>query len=97
MQSVSVAYAKDKLPSLLHLVEQGENIQITRHGKTVAVITCPGGASVAADAPSPFERAYRAFRARIESDNGYSEKDWNDYFNIPRAVEMDLRHGEDFT
>ena len=36
MQSVSVAVAKDRLPYYLHLVEQGEVVQITRHGKPIA-------------------------------------------------------------
>ena len=97
MQSVSVAYAKDNLPSLLHLVEQGENIQITRHGKAVAVITGAGTGKTEWDVTSPFESAYRSFRARIESDAAYTEEDWNGYFNIPREVEMDIRHQEDFT
>lgn len=39
MISVSVGEAKNKLTYFLHLVEDnGESIQITRHGKTVAVI-----------------------------------------------------------
>ena len=97
MQNVSVAYAKDNLPSLLHLVEQGENIRITRHGKAVAVITSEGAGSLVGNTSSPFETAYHRFRALVEADAGYTEEDWNGYFNIPRAVEMDLRHGEDFT
>ncbi len=96
MQSVSVAYAKDRLPSLLHLVEQGEDVEITRHGKAVAVITSVGRVS-AQDVPSPLELTYRSFRQQIESDDDYTEEDWNGYFNIHRAVETGLRHEEDFT
>jgi prevent-host-death family protein len=96
VQSVSVAYAKDKLPSLLHLVEQGENIEITRHGKTVAVITGAVSGTTTENSASPFETAYRRFRALVEADGSYTEEDWNDCFNIPRAVEMNLRHEEDF-
>ena len=96
MQSVSVAYAKDKLPSLLHLVEQGENVEITRHGKTVAVITSSGSGPSTGNTLSPFEKAYFRFREQIESDESYTEEDWNNCFNIPRVVEMGLRHEEDF-
>jgi len=95
--NVSVAYAKDNLPSLLHLVEQGENIRITRHGKAVAVITSEGAGSLMGNTSSPFETAYRRFRALVEADADFTEEAWKECFNIPRTVEMDLRHGEDFT
>ncbi|MCR4822879.1 MAG: type II toxin-antitoxin system prevent-host-death family antitoxin, partial [Treponema sp.] len=36
MISVSVGEAKNRLPFFLHLVESGEEVQITRHGKNVA-------------------------------------------------------------
>ena len=38
---VSVAEAKNRLPELIHAVEQGETVVITRHGKPVAQITPP--------------------------------------------------------
>ncbi len=37
-RKVSIAEAKGKLPSIVHEVEQGSRIEITRHGKSVAVI-----------------------------------------------------------
>jgi prevent-host-death family protein len=36
---VSIAAAKNRLPELIRLVEDGEDIVITRHGKPVARIT----------------------------------------------------------
>jgi|GEM_PF-4969446 len=39
MISILVGVAKNKLPYYLHFVEEkDENIQVTRHGKTVAII-----------------------------------------------------------
>ena len=76
MQSVPVAVAKDRLPYYLHLAEQGEVIEITRHGRPVAVLTRSAG-SVAAEEPSGFERAYMSFRSRLEQDASWSENDWN--------------------
>jgi prevent-host-death family protein len=35
---VSVAEAKNRLPELIHAVEEGEKVVITRHGKPVAQI-----------------------------------------------------------
>lgn len=43
---------------------------------------------------SPIEKAYLRFREQIESDESYTEEVWNECFNIPRAVEMGLRHEE---
>ena len=35
---VSVAEARNRLPELIHAVEEGEKVVITRHGKPVAQI-----------------------------------------------------------
>ena len=37
-RSVSVAEAKNKLPSILREVEEGSVVQITRYGKAVAIV-----------------------------------------------------------
>ena len=95
MQSVSVAVAKDRLPALLHLVEQGEEIEITRRGHPIAVIT-QWLSEPAPRGPSAFEIAFSKFREQIESDTDYSDEDWNEYFNIPREIQLGLRHEEDF-
>ena len=41
-RKVSVAEAKGKLPSIVHEVEQGSRVEITRHGKSVAVMVPTG-------------------------------------------------------
>jgi len=38
---VSVAEAKRRLPELIHAMEEGEKIVITRHGKPVAQLAPP--------------------------------------------------------
>ncbi len=38
MSEATISYLKNHLPECVHNVEQGEDIQITRHGKPVAVI-----------------------------------------------------------
>jgi len=38
---VSIAVAKNRLPELIHAMEEGENIVITRHGKPVAQLAPP--------------------------------------------------------
>ena len=38
MIAVSVGEAKNRLPYFLRLVEKGETVEVTRHGKSVAFI-----------------------------------------------------------
>lgn len=60
---VSVAEAKRRLPELIHAMEAGEKIVITRHGKPVAEI-----------APPPRERRkvkWGAMRDRIQLKPGW--------------------------
>ncbi|MBR6583283.1 MAG: type II toxin-antitoxin system prevent-host-death family antitoxin [Treponema sp.] len=38
MQSIPIFEAKNKLPLYIHMVEQGESFEITRHGKPVAYL-----------------------------------------------------------
>jgi prevent-host-death family protein len=78
MKEVGTFEAKNHLSALLELVEQGEDILITRHGKPVARLVPPEGAyrkheaeqaaariraRAAALQPSPFDWAeWKAFR-----------------------------------
>jgi antitoxin Phd len=41
-RKVSVAEAKNNLPSIIHEVEQGSKVEITRHGKSVVVVVATG-------------------------------------------------------
>ncbi len=96
MQSVSVAVAKDRLPYFLHLVEHGETVQVTRHGKPIAVITQTIGGSKEEE-PTNFDIAYEKFRKQLNDENlGLTETEWEEYFNIPREIQPGLRHEEDF-
>ena len=96
MQSVSVATAKDKLPYLLHLVEQGEQVEITRHTKPIAVITrC--SESFNQPEPTNFDIAYANFRRMVEQDDDwFSNEEIDQIFNVPREIQFGLRHEEDF-
>lgn len=38
MSEATISHLKNHLPEIVHNVEKGEDIQITRHGKPVAVI-----------------------------------------------------------
>ena len=43
MVTVGAYEAKTRLPELLRMVEAGERVTITRHGRPVALITAPAG------------------------------------------------------
>ena len=38
VKQFSIAEAKGKLPAIIHSVEEGPSVQLTRHGKPVAVL-----------------------------------------------------------
>ena len=41
-RKVSVAEAKNNLPSIIHEVESGTYVEITRHGKSVVIVIATG-------------------------------------------------------
>ncbi len=50
MKTYTVSEAREHLADVLDAVEQGEEVEITKHGETVAVVTPP---HVKAAAPPP--------------------------------------------
>jgi antitoxin (DNA-binding transcriptional repressor) of toxin-antitoxin stability system len=71
---VSIAEAKERLPELIHAVEEGENVVITRDGKPVAQIALP--------APLPERRKVRfdTMRGRIHLKPGWDDPIDEDQF-----------------
>lgn len=58
---------KNKLSTFVNLAEQGERIEITRHGKTAAVLVNADSVSSNEEiTSSPFYKAYMNFRKKIE-------------------------------
>lgn len=45
MVTVGSYEAKTRLPELLRMVEAGERVMITRHGRPIALLTAPSGVS----------------------------------------------------
>jgi prevent-host-death family protein len=58
MQSVPINEAKTRLSALIHAVEQGEDVVLTRHGKPVVRLVAE-----TAEGPSQAEREKRAAQA----------------------------------
>jgi prevent-host-death family protein len=94
MRQVSVGEAKNKLPYFLHLVENGESIQITRHGKMVAFLN-----SAEQNEAFSKKKRYLDFVASWRSKNAswlLSDTEAEEIFARDRQIESDVRHPEDF-
>lgn len=70
MSQVSIAEAKNALTRLIHQVERGEAIHITRHGKPVAVLLSKEAYErlIAQEQQRDFWQAMEAWRAQESFD-----------------------------
>ena len=64
----SIADAKNKLPSIIHQVEKGPCIKLTRRGKPVAVLLSIGEFERLSISNTGFWNALVSFRQRINSE-----------------------------
>ena len=94
MRQVSVGEAKNKLPYFLHLVEKGEQIQITRHGKMVAFINGVEQNEIVSK-KKKFLDSVQNWRAK-NAEWLLNDSEANDIFTRSRRIEKDVRHPEDF-
>ena len=65
----SIAEAKNHLPSLVHEVERGVTVELTRRGKAVAVILSKGDYSRLQSGGAGFWEALKAFRRKVPLKN----------------------------
>ena len=96
MLKVSVGDAKNKLPYYLHLVEEkDEEIQITRHGKTVAFIN---GKEMLGKAVKreKFLSGINSWREK-NADWLLNSEDADNIFNRVKDNDFSVRHPEDFS
>ncbi len=68
-KQISIAEAKNKLPSLVHEVENGPPAVLTRHGKKVAVLLSITEYDRLRPAKKGFWSALTAWRKDIENEN----------------------------
>jgi len=81
-RKVSIADARNHLTVLIHDVERGKKVELTRRGKRVAVlVSCDEYDRLRATRPS-LDQALQAWRARLPADfEGFSDDDvrsWRD-------------------
>lgn len=92
MVSVSVGEAKNRLTQLLHLVDEGQEVQVTRHGKVVAYIN---GESPVADRRAAFLQGIQSWRKTY--GDLFEEEEIEKIFKPDFIQNEDgVRHQEDF-
>jgi antitoxin Phd len=64
----TIAEAKNKLPSIVHSVEQGVPVKLTRHGRPVAVLLSIDQFDRLSRKREGYWRALRSFRKRLEKE-----------------------------
>jgi prevent-host-death family protein len=62
----SIAEAKDQLPSLVHEVEKGVTVELTRRGKPVAVVLSRGDYVRLKQGSADFWQALERFRTQVD-------------------------------
>jgi prevent-host-death family protein len=67
-KQVSIAEARDRFTQLLHEVEGGERVEVTRRGRPVAVIVAAGDYERLAQGRRSFSEAYRAWREKYRAE-----------------------------
>jgi len=75
----SIAEAKNKLPSIIHQVEEGPSVELTRRGKPVVVLLSISEFERLNISNSGFWDSLMSFRKMITSDQlAFSDQDFED-------------------
>ena len=96
MNSVAVKEAKNNFTHLLHLVENGEPVQISRHGKAVAVLASVSSFNEA-NQNSAFAESLLAWRSKsasVLSNSEFSNSEIEKIFMAERKIENLTRADE---
>ncbi len=73
-RKVSIAEARNHLTVLVHDVERGKNVELTRRGKRVAVLVSYDEYDKLKKARPPLDQALRAWRAKLPANfEGFSD------------------------
>jgi prevent-host-death family protein len=81
-RKVSIAEARNHLTTLIHEVERGKKVELTRRGKRVAVLVSSDEYDRLRSARLMPDQALQAWRARLPADfEGFSDEEvrsWRD-------------------
>ena len=75
----SIAEAKSKLPAIIHSVEDGQSVKLTRHGKPVAVLVSIHEYEYLSKNKIGFWKALSEFRSNLKlEDISITDADFED-------------------
>ncbi len=72
----------DRFTQLVHQVEEGTTVEVTRHGQRVAVILSAEEYDRLANSKQGFGEAVLAWRKRYDVDNWGDDVDIDEIFNV---------------
>ena len=75
MPEATISFLKNHLPEIVHEVENGQDIQITRHGKPVAVIVSQERYSSAFSSEKGIFSAYQRWRSIHPEASGFTDEE----------------------
>ena len=91
-EQYTIAEAKNKLPSIVHAVEQGAPVKLTRHGRPVAVLLSIDQYDRLSRKREGYWRALSSFRELMEKENVFiSDEDFEWLRDDSRGREVDLK------
>ena len=96
----SIAEAKSKLPSLIHSVEEGPSVKLTRHGRPVAVLVSIREYERLNQRREGFWAALTAFRKAMEKESiEISDADFETLrdtsdFKVYAGLKLENWHGD---
>lgn len=75
MSQATISTLKNHLPELVHQAEKGEDVQITRHGKAVAVIVSLERYNRAFGSGKGVFSAFLKWRERYPEGSGFTDQE----------------------
>jgi antitoxin Phd len=90
-EQFTIADAKNKLPSIIHAVETGQAVKLTRHGKPVAVLLSIKEYQRLNRKKEGYWRALHSFRKHMEEEDVFiTEEDFDGARDNSSGREVDL-------
>lgn len=87
----SIAEAKNRLPTIIHYVEKGPSVELTRRGKPVAVLLSIQEYERLSLKYTGFWRAVSEYRRKIENEGiGISERDFQGLRDLSSGRDVGL-------
>ena len=82
MTQYSIAQARDRFTQLVHQVEEGNTVEVTRRGQRVAVILSAEAYDRLLQPKQGFGEAVLAWRKKYDVENWNDDIDIDEVFNI---------------